>query len=197
MKEILEQELKQIEVPQELHERCMAGVRQAVLVRQRRRLMKAASAAAALLICCMLAANPVVSQTLRGVFGNLTDRQGAVTGTSYTCAAGEIEVRILSAEQAEDETILEVEIAFLFPEEVPWRELEEISLGVYRVTDGAGKVLCKATGTQETRFSIEDGKVCFSLRMGSQLPEQGGYSLEIDRLYGHKKADAPLEITFS
>jgi len=191
MKEMLDRELSGIEIPKELHERCMAGVRRAALQQKRQRVIKAASVAAALVICCILAANPAVSQGIRGMFRDIKGKGGAIVGTAYTAAAGELEVCLLPAGQTE----LEAGIAFVFPEEFPWRTIEEISLGEYRITDAEGKVLYKGTGSPKDRFPVENGKVHIPLNIDTALPGQGEYALKIDMLYGHSKADAPLEIT--
>ena len=145
----------------------------------RRRRLAAVAVAAAL--CLGLAATAYGL----GRFRDVTRWDGAVVGTEYGPAAEELDVRVLPAEGG-----IEVLAAMTSPETFPWRGLESLGLGAYRLLDGAGDTLAAGEGTAPV--AVADGEAQIFLPIEA-LPG-GDYTLVIDSFVGGAKGDQPLPL---
>ena len=139
-------------------------------------------AIAAVLTLCMAAAGAAGHF---GMFRDITDWTGAVTGTEYVQATNDIQ---LSASATGDE--LSVTVTLLTPDAVPYSELDTMGIGSYKIADLNGKVIVK--GESFDFFHIVDGKVNISIPLSGI--EAGHYTLVVDSFLGAKKADQDLRI---
>ena len=142
-------------------------------------------AIAAVLTLCMAAAGAAGHF---GMFRDITDWTGAVTGTEYVQATNDIQ---LSASATGDE--LSVTVTLLTPDAVPYSELDTMGIGSYKIVDQNGNVVFNG---ENSDFSlIVDGKVNISISLNGI--ENGSYKLVVDTFSGAKKADNILRISGS
>ncbi len=142
-------------------------------------------AIAAVLTLCMVAAG---AASHFGMFKDITNWSGAVTGTEYVHATEDIR---LEASATKDE--LAVTITLLTPDTMPYSELETLAIGSYKVVDQNGNVIFN--GANSDFFHIVDGKVNISIPLNGI--ENGSYKLVVDTFSGAKKADSILRISGS
>lgn len=142
-------------------------------------------AIAAVLTLCMVAAG---AASHFGMFKDITDWSGAVTGTEYVQATEDIQ---LDASTTKDE--LAVTITLLTPDTVPYSELDTMGIGSYKIVDLNGKVI--VNGESSDFFHIVDGKVNIFIPLNGL--ENGSYKLVVDAFSGAKKADNILRISGS
>ncbi len=147
--------------------------------RTRRRRLAAVAVAAALCLGLAAAAYGL------GRFRDVTRWDGAVVGTEYVPAAEELDVCVLPAEGG-----IEVIAVMTSPEAFPWRGLESLGLGAYRLLDGAGETLAAGEGADPA--AIADGEAQVFLPVET-LPA-GDYTLVIDSFVGSAKGDQPLPL---
>ena len=145
-----------------------------------RKIMTAAAVIALCLCTCVAAANHF------GDFRDITNRTGAVIGTTYEHATNEIAVR------AEEEGgALTVTASFLLPEAFPYRELEFFRIGSYQIIDASGTVIADNEGADFVCVTEEQA----AMSLSTDNMAKGNYTLLIHSFVGNKKADQPLEIT--
>lgn len=147
----------------------------------KKRLSVLIAAALITTLCCATAFAAVSG----GWFADVKNGFGAVTGTEYHNATEEISVTA----EAENGT-LTAAVAFLIPEEFPYRSIETLRIGEYTVSDLSGRTVL--IGSKSDAVPVIGGIVmpCVSV---SELPE-GSYTLHIESFIGEKKADQPLPI---
>lgn len=148
---------------------------------------KPATLAAVLALCLCL----TLSVAAAGGFGQFQDILGfggAVVGTAYENATQEIQVE---ARIEKSQIILTA--TFVDSDAFPYRELETLTLGEYRILDGEGKFIAQGSG--EAPVVIENGQVALTIPLNGM--DCTGCELVISSFIGSKKADQPLEITGS
>ena len=126
-------------------------------------------------LCCATAFAAISG----GWFADVKNGFGAVTGTEYHNATGEITVTA-DAENG----LLTVSAVFVSPENFPYRELDTLRINEYTISD--------MSGTQTDAVSIANGTAQLSVPIAA-LPA-GEYSLHITSFLGEKKAEQPLPI---
>ena len=138
----------------------------------------------AAVICLGLAATVVAAGNM-GLFKDIVRFDGAVVGTAYEQAPGEIEA---SAAVAGSE--LTVTAVITKEDILPYRELENLGIDSFRVVDSKGNAVFKGGRTE--MYEIDGGKAEIKI----SLPDiaAGSYQAIIDAFVGGKKADQTLLI---
>ena len=192
IEKMLAEEIKKIEMPSEMRERilekCDMKTEEMTMRKNngknlfRKPVMAAAVLAA--FLCVTGVSAMAATGKLSGFFQDVKGMFGAVTGTTYEQATDEIEMSI-----AEVSDILVVEMV-MDATKAPYRELETMEVGNYRIVSADGDVVAK--GNQSTVASLVDGMASVSVA----LPDvaTGTYKLVITELIGTAKADQPLKI---
>ena len=140
---------------------------------------------AAVVLCLAMSVGALAATgALEGFFEDITDWRGAVTGTAYTPAEGEI--RLTAAAEGE---WLRVLVAFSAPDRAPYCYGEILGFDAYRIVDAENRTVSEG---HSAAAEIRDGQAEFSLP--AEGLESGSYHLVISGLRTEKKADAPLEI---
>ena len=121
-----------------------------------------------------------------GFFKDVTRWSGAVVGTAYEQASGEIE-----AKAAACENVLTVSVTVLAPDKVPYSEFEELGISSYQIIDTSGNVIVEEAGTELSQLSNGQAEINIPL----DGIESGSYKLIIRKYVGSAKADQPLEIS--
>ena len=150
---------------------------------KRTRRMPRALIAAALVLCIGLPAGMAATNT--GFFRDITNWQGAITGTVYEQATNEIAVTVTAAADT-----LTIEADFRNPDTAPYRELETFALGAYEIRDAAGTVV--AEGESSEPAAVADNGAALTVPFDAA---PGAYTLVIESFVGGSKADQPLPIT--
>lgn len=176
--------VERIALSEEARTNIVRGCRRARMAAERGRAVRRrrlAAAAAAAALCLVLAA---AAYGLGG-FRDVTRWDGAVVGTEYGPAAEELDVRAVPADGG-----ITVLAAMVSPETFPWRSLESLGLGAYRLTDGAGNTVAAGEGIDPAAVSGGKAQIFVPL---TDLPG-GEYTLCIDGFVGGSKGDQPLPI---
>ncbi|MBQ8315069.1 MAG: hypothetical protein IJX95_04935 [Lachnospiraceae bacterium] len=186
------EEVKKIEMPKEMRERildnCYTEMEEMTMRKNNgKNVFRKPMVAAAVLVACLCVTGVgamAATGKLTGFFQDVTGLFGAVTGTTYEQATDEIEMKI-----TEVSDILAVEME-MDGTKAPYRELETIEVGSYRIVSADGDVVAK--DEMSTAAPIVDGTASVSVA----LPDvaAGTYKLVITELIGSKKADQPLPI---
>lgn len=141
-----------------------------------------AAAVIALLLCIPLS---VTAAGKKGIFKDVKNWYGAVTGNVYNNASEEIQ---LSAVPTTDGLL--VTIILNTPEERPYRYMEELAIGSYRILDGSDKVIGKE---EASPFSeIQEGLV--NVLIPLPAAESGTYQLEVHSFTARAKGEQDLPI---
>ncbi len=186
----LSQEMKKIEMPEEMKKRVIQNCKQGKEKRMMRneknmRLKKPLIVTASLTVCfCLLGATALAaSGQLKGYFKDIVRWDGAVIGTSYEQATDEINLRVVSV--TEELTVL-AEITE--PDKAPYGFIETMGIESYEIKDSNGKVVIKGDTTEAAK--ITDGTVIITIPVG-QL-QSGTYQLSVSGFVGSAKAEQPL-----
>ena len=150
---------------------------------KRTRRMPRALIAAALVLCIGLPAGMAATNT--GFFRDVTNWQGAITGTVYEQATNEIAVTVTAAADT-----LTIEADFRNPDTAPYRELETLAFGKYQILNADGAVI--AEGESSESAAVADNGAVLTVPFDA-VP--GAYTLVIENFVGGSKADQPLPIT--
>ena len=143
------------------------------------------AAALALCVCITGATSLAATGKLQGYFKDITNWNGAITGTTYEQATDEIIVSI--GEVTEEISIL---ITIEDSEKPPYRESELFGIGNYRIEDMSGNIIVSESSFAErTSFTSQ-----MSLKVPLEQISNGKYKLIIEQFISEKKADQPLRI---
>lgn len=193
--ELLKHAVGQVRMPPQARARILQACRaQAAAIQEEtgmktktnafpRKRLPAVLAAAALCLCCAAGA---FAAGRAGVFVNVKNWLGAVTGGRYEQAGQEI-----ALDAAYADGTLTVTADLLLPEKAPYRELDTLCIARYRIADGAGDTVAEGGPTEAA--VIENGAARMTV-VCDPLPS-GEYTLYVDGFTGGAKADAPLPIT--
>ena len=194
MKKNFKQSVEQIKMSEEMRVRiiqtCHEKMEEIEMSRQTERTKRGKSmvAAAAITLCICLAGTTAMAATgkLQGFFKDIKNWNGAVVGTSYEQATDEMEIQMVEAAGK-----LTVEVTFADPKAVPYSELEQMAVGVYKIVDENGVMVVEEASSG---FSdIVEGAVTINLPE-AELGE-GTYQLIINEMIGASKADQPLPMS--
>lgn len=199
MKPIIEEKLDAIEIPKNLHERCMAGAMKAKAEMEeqnmkKNQIKKTVVAAAVVLVCVLAVGNTTLAGGIKGRFKDITRFDGAVTGSEYVDATDEVALTTGEVTVSETEIFIPVEITFLNPEAVPFRVIELIEVDAFEILNSDGEVVvCEKDAN--VVCSANDGHAILSLEVeAGKLVAGETYRLRIEQFEGSKKADAPLAV---
>ncbi len=145
------------------------------------------AAVATIALCVCLAGVTILSATgsLNGVYREVTNFFGAITGGVYEQATNEVDIKIVNASND-----LEIEITMLKPDIAPFSSFEMLGVSEYAILDANGNTVAESEVLIESH--IYDGKVNVSISAGNL--ESGEYTLVISELTGSSKGDQPLEV---
>lgn len=187
-------------------------------VRMKRLFPRAGGAIAAFVLVIMLviAVEPSVASSVKGFFKDIANWKGTVIGTEYKLATGEIKVEISQPNIKTEKVVVPISITILQGNSIPYSEIEAITLGEFKVVGSSGETLheqevtVQAIAEKEYSFEIQDSGKLLSetitddnknkkfqahLIIQKDFFESNNHlTLKINSFYGHKKADAPLEI---
>lgn len=167
-------------------------------LKEERTMRKGFLVAAVLTLCIITATVTPLANTVTGYFRNIIRWDGAVTGTKYENASEEITLEILGCKRESEKVILPVSFTFQNVGKVPFSEMEELAVSEYRIYDLDNKEIVKHNVSLEEgeKGNIENGKVMLSLTFETvNIREGEPLRIVIEKMYGMKKADAPLLIT--
>ncbi len=170
-------------IAENVRKQILKGSEEKEMEKSRRNFKKTALIAAAAALClCFTAA---LAAGVAGHFRNVKTWTGTVTGTVYEQAAEEIGVTAAPGESG-----VTVRAAFTNPGQLPYRELEKLSIGSGKLQGEDGTVIARWTdaGTAE----VTDGGAV--LTIPAEVAAGQRYTLTVDSFVGESKADAPLEI---
>ncbi len=201
MKESLEKKIDEIKVPTTLHNRCKMGMDNAKKEREERQMNKKnivktiLATAAVAGVCILTTGNTAIGNTVKGFFKDVTRWDGAVVGTEYLQATEEIKMDVIQATIENSSTQLCLEVTFVEKEQIPWKYMEEMELGSYKILDEEGKevIVVENDSAEGVKGTIVDGKTQIVFEV-EPLLEDIEYTIVVESMYGLEKADAPLEI---
>ena len=201
MKESLEKKINEIKVPTTLHNRCKMGMDNAKKEREERQMNKkkmirtVLATAAVAGVCILTTGNTAIGNTVKGFFKDVTRWDGAVVGTQYLQATEEIKMDVVQASVENGTIQLCLEVTFVEKEQIPWKYIEEMALGSYKILDEEGKevIVVENDAIEGAKGAVVNGETQIVFEV-EQLLEDTEYTMVIQSMYGLKKADAPLEI---
>lgn len=199
MKSVIEEKLDAIEIPENLHKHCVAGVMRAKSETEERnmnknQIKKTVAAAAIALVCVFAVVSTTFADSIKGMFKDITRFDGAVTGSQYINATDEVSIAVEEVTVLENKVLVPVEITFLNPGTVPFREFEWVEVDVFEILNEDGEVVVNEKDANVVS-SITDGIVNLSLEVeAGKLVVGENYTLIIESFDGCKKADAPLAV---
>ena len=158
---------------------------------------KTVAIAAVLSLCVITVTLTPIANSIKGFFKDITRFDGAITGTEYANATNDIKVDVLELASENGNTIIPLELTFENPNEVPFTQIQEIAVADYIILDSTtGEVLeLKSYPKYVGKGTVTDGKALVKIPLDKKLKENETYYIQIDKIYGLSKADAPLHIT--
>lgn len=184
-----------ITMPDEMRRRIVRNCKTQISISRKEMIMdadrirtffrKPAAVFAVLVIIVSLSVTVLAAMGIpRGFFRDITNWQGAVTGTSYEQATGEINMSV--AVNGNELTVL---ATFSIPQEFPYGEAEKLGIAAYRIVDAAGSIV-KEGSTEAT--GIAGGQAAIPIPLEGLAG--GSYKLIVSAFVSEKKADQPLNI---
>lgn len=146
---------------------------------------KPAAVFAAVAICLSLSATVMAATgVLEGFFVDIKNFSGAIVGTAYENATGEI-----TFDASVDGNELIIFAGFADPEAAPYNEAEQLGIAQYQILDENNGVVKE--GSVEAAQIIDGHAV---LKIGIDDLESGSYKLMVSAFVAEKKADQPLNL---
>ena len=138
-----------------------------------------------------------IANPLKGFFKDMTRFDGAITSTEYTNATNDIKIDSLEINAENGQILLPLDITFENKTEVPFPYIHEIAIAEYKILDNEHKEITKIKTDADERVkgTVTDGKILVNIPLDNKLKENETYFIQIDKMYGLSKADAPLHIT--
>ncbi|MBR5565325.1 MAG: hypothetical protein IKW08_04070 [Roseburia sp.] len=210
MKPIIEEKLDAIEIPNNLHERCVTGVMKAKAemdtslyeqkLESRRKkedkkyMKKMVIAAAVMLVCVLAVGNTTMADGIKGMFKDIIRFDGAVTGSEYVNATDEVSITTGEVTVSETEVFVPVEITFLNQETAPFNCIEFVEVDAFEILNADSEVVVSEKDANVV-CSVDNGRASLSLKVDTdKLATRETYMLVIECFEGLKKADAPLAV---
>lgn len=199
MKPIIEEKLDAIEIPENLHERCVAGAMKAKSEMEERnmnknQIKKTVAAAAVVLVCVLAVGNTTFADGIKGMFKDIVRFDGAVTGSEYVNATDEVRVTAGEVTVSDTEVYVPVEITFLNLEAAPFKYIEWVEVDAFEILNADGKVVVSEKDASVV-CSVNEGAANLSLSVeAGKIAVGETYTLIIESFEGCKKADAPLAV---
>lgn len=199
MKPIIDEKLDAIEIPENLHARCVAGSMKAKSEMEERnmnknQIKKTVTAAAVALVCVFAVGSTTFADGMKGMFKDIIRFDGVVTGSEYLNATDEVGITAGEVTVTDTEVFVPVEITLLNPETAPFKYIEWVEVDAFEILDADGEVVVSEDEANVV-CSVNDGAVNLSLSVeAGKLVAGETYTLVIESFEGCKKADAPLAI---
>ena len=199
MKLMIEEKLDAIEIPENLHERCVAGAMKAKSEMEERnmnknQIKKTVAAAAVALVCVFAVGSTTFADSIKGMFKDIVRFDGAVTGSEYVNATDEVRITAGEVTVTDTEVYVPVEIAFLNLEAAPFKYIEWVEVDAFEILNADGEVVVSEEEANVV-CSVKDGCANLSLSVeAGKLVAGETYTLVIESFEGCKKADAPLVV---
>lgn len=199
MKPIIEEKLDAIEIPENLHERCVAGAMKAKSEMEERsmnknQIKKTVAAAAVALVCVFAVGSTTFADGMKGMFKDIIRFDGAVTGSEYVNATDEVVITAGEVTVADTEVLVPVEITFLNPGTVPFSAIELVEVDAFEILNADGDIVVSEKDSNVV-CSVHEGVANLSLSVeAGKLVAGETYTLVIESFEGCKKADAPLPV---
>lgn len=189
----LKEQMKKIEMSDEAKNRVINNCRYKLAMETEENKVKKFSikrpvVAVAAVVLCLCLAVCVGAAATGGMFADIKDWRGAVTGTEYVQASDEINA---VAEAKED--MLTVKIEALEPNKAPYGFFDQLGIGSYRILDKFGAAVAEGENTEAVAFA--EGKAQIVLSFDGTEGEC--YVLEISSFIASSKADQPMKISGS
>ena len=158
---------------------------------------KTVAIAAVLALCIMTVTLTPIANSIKGFFKDITRFDGAITGTEYTNATNDIKIETFEIETENGKILLPVEVIFENKTEAPFPYIREIAVAEYRILDSDNKEIAKmkTAATESVKGNVTDGKALVNIPLDDNMRNNETYFIQIDKMYGLSKADAPLHIT--
>lgn len=191
---ILAEKIKEIEMSEEMQERILGNCYQKMEDKKmnqnttKRIFKRPMLAVASLALCLCVTGVTALAATgkLQGYFKDITNWNGAITGTTYEQATDELELQV--TEVSDELTVI---ITMVKPDVAPYRFLETFGLESYKIVDMDGKVVVKGDRTE--LVEVVDGKA--DVKISLENASEGEYKLQVTEMVGGSKADQPLVIS--
>ncbi len=162
-------------------------------------IMKRTVAIAAVLTLCIITVTMTpLANSIKGFFSDIIRFDGAITGTRYENATNDIKVDVLELTSENGNIIIPLNLTFENPTETPFLYIQEVAVSEYKIFDSNNKEVIKTKLPAEDgdKGTVSDGKVLVNLSLNDAKLKSGEeYTIVIEKMYGLKKADAPLHIT--
>lgn len=144
-------------------------------------------AVATLALCLCVTGVTALASTgkLQGFFQDITNWNGAVTGTIYEQATDEVELEIVDAKD-----YLMVSITMIKPDMAPYNSFETFGVESYQIVDKDGNVV-DAGRTEPAEVVGDKVNVAISLENFAA----GEYKLIVTKMVGNAKAEQPLVVS--
>ena len=199
MKPMIEEKIDAIEIPENLHERCVVGAMKAKSEMEERnmnknQIKKTVAAAAVALVCVFAVGSTTFADSIKGMFKDIVRFDGAVTGSEYVGATDEVRVTAGEVTVTDTEVYVPVEITFLNPETAPFKYIELVEVDAFEILNTDGEVVVSEEEANVV-CSVNNGVANLSLSVeAGKLVAGETYTLVIESFEGCKKADAPLAV---
>lgn len=201
MKSFIENEFQNVEIPRDLHDRCCLGIQKAegeMYMKHKKSWIKRISATAAAFMVCLIVFNgSAIADTVKGMFQDIVGIDGAVTGTAYEVGVDEVLINCQGISMKENTMEVDFEITVSDLETAPFAFVENLQIGDLTILDKDGNTIAVISypANLDESSPIENGKTSLHLIINSEeLENCQNPTFKIQTLYGHSKADAPLEI---
>ncbi len=154
--------------------------------------------AAVLALCIITVTITPFASSMKGFFKDIVRFDGAIIGTRYENATNEIKVHAKDMVTENGSVVIPLELTFENSTEAPFAYIQEISVADYMMFDStAGEIFRLESDPEYSgKGNIIDGKALINLSIHDvELKSGEEYTIVIEKMYGFKKADAPLHIT--
>ena len=181
----LKTELKNMEVNNRSRQANKSWIRKTVAI------------AAVLSLCIITVTLTPIANSIKGFFRDITRFDGAITGTEYANATNDIKVDVLELASANGNAVIPLELTFEKPNEAPFAYIQEIAVADYIILDSTTRevLAIKSYPQYSGKGTVTDGKVLVNIPLDKELKENETYFIQIDKIYGLSKGDAPLHIS--
>ncbi len=164
-----------------------------------KRITKRMIAVAAVLTLCVVTVSVTpLANGVKGYFKDIIRFDGAITGTKYENATGDIQINVLEGTSQNGNSSIPLELTFVNPTEAPFPYIQELAMGEYEILDSTNKKIARVKLSPEEgdRGMVHGGKAAVQLPINeAELRKGEEYTIVIEKMYGLSKGDGPLHIT--
>lgn len=187
------EKFKEVEMPQEIKEqiirKCRIEMDKNAMSKNKINYLfnRPIVAVVSLSLCLCLAGGTALATTgkLKGLFKDIKNPIGAITGTSYEQANDEIDVSVTTKPNE-----LIVSSTFVNQKNAPYISFETFGIENYKIIDTSDKVIKE--GKLTDMAEVIDGNATIAIPISDI--QSGNYKLVINKFVGSANADQPLTI---